>query len=223
MATDVNHIHPLPDFVQGGLDYLPGEFLSEKRNLTRFLRIYLDRLKAVDDMWVALAEGRLLRNAVGGNLDEIGDQVGIARNGLNDMNYRAVITILLASAAKHGTRPEVIGTLAQLFGKGNFTTYKGDNYRVDINVSKTCFDLETAIQEIQDMLPLPTHLRLTESLGTAFGFARDTHALGFGSVNTPPRTGDGGLARLIFVSDEEYDPEITTISIEDVLVDVTEV
>lgn len=199
---DVNHIHPLPDFIEGGIDYLPGDFLKEKENLVKFLTIYLERLKNLDEMWVNLAEGRLLKNAAGLNLDEIGNQVGIERNGLSDMNYRAIITILLASSAKHGTRPEVIGTLRQLFGENNFTTYKGDNYRFDINVSKTCFELESALREIQDMLPMPTHLRLTESIGTAFGFSGDKHSAGFGSVHSP-RTGAGGLAHLVYVSDEE--------------------
>ncbi|UGV21631.1 hypothetical protein [Cronobacter phage EspYZU12] len=200
---DVNHIHTLPDFVEGGIDYLPGDFLKEKENLVKFLKVYLERLKAIDEMWVNLSEGRLLKNATGVNLDEIGNQVGIERNGLSDMNYRAIIIILLASAAKHGTRPEVIDTLNQLFGTGNFTTYKGDNYRFDINISKTCFELETALQEIQDMLPMPTHLRLTESSGMAFGFAGDKYALGFGSVHSGSRTGEGGLAHLTYVSDEE--------------------
>lgn len=200
---DVNHIHPLPDFVEGGIDYLPGDFLKEKENLVKFLTVYLERLKAVDEMWVNLSEGRLLKNASGVNLDELGAQVGIERNGLSDMNYRAIIIILLASAAKHGTRPEVIDTLSQLFGTGNFTTYKGDNYRFDINISKTCFEIDTALPEIQDMLPMPTHLRLTESTGTAFGFAGDKHALGFGSIHSGTRRGVGGLAHLTYVSDEE--------------------
>lgn len=202
-VKDVNHIHTLPTFVQDGIDYLPGDFLKDKKNLTAFLKIFLERLKNIDQMYVNLAEGRLLQNATSENLDEIGRQVGIERNGLSDLNYRAIIMILLGSAAKHGTRPEVIGTLEQLFGKGNFYTYKGDNYRFDINVSKTCFELLTALDEIKDMLPLPTHLRLTESQGKPFGFNNDNHALGFGSVFTPQTTTDGGFASLVYVSDQE--------------------
>lgn len=203
VLKDVNHIHVLPDFVQEGIDYLPGEFLKEKTNLVRFLTIYLERLKALDEMWVKLSEGRMLQNATGVNLDEIGNQVGVDRDGLSDINYRAIMIILLASAAKHGTRPEVINTLDQLFGTGNFTTYKGDNYRFDINVSKTCFEIDTALHEIQDMLPLPTHLRLTETTGMGFGFKGDNFSGGFGSIHQDSRTGDGGLAHLIYVSDDE--------------------
>lgn len=203
VAKDVNHIHSLDNFVADGIDYLPGDFLREKENLVKFLSVYLERMKAVDEMMVNLAEGRLLQNAGGVNLDEIGAQVGIERNGLSDMNYRAIITILLASTAKHGTRPEVIGTLQQLFGTENFTTYKGDNYRFDINIFNSCFEIETAIEEIKDMLPMPTYLRLIKSDGIPFGFKDDAYALGFGSVGSSSRTGPGGLSSLVYTSEEE--------------------
>lgn len=219
---DVNHIHTLPDFVEGGIDYLPGDFLKEKKNLVKFLTIYLERLKAIDEMLVKLSEGRLLRNAAGLNLDEIGNQVGIERNGLDDATYRVIIMILAAGSARHGTRPEFIETLDQLFGVGNFTTYKGDNYRFDVNVSKSCFDLAAAIDEILDLLPLPTHLRLTESVGLAFGFKNDKHALGFGSVAEKSRTGDGGLAHLVYVPDPPRTSDDILIYVDNISVDATE-
>lgn len=210
---DVNHIHTLPDFVQGGIDYLPGDFLKQKENLVTFLSVYLNRLQKIDEMLVNLAEGRLLANATYMNLDEIGRQLGIDRNGMDDASYRAQITILLASASKHGTRPEVIQTLRQLFGDGNFNTWKGENYRVDIHVLSTCFKLEDLLQEIVDMLPLPTHLRLIESYGRAFGFSGDSETFGFSSVNAD-KTGSrqGGISRLVYTSDMANTGYIMTIS-----------
>lgn len=227
MATkDVNHIKPLDNFVQGGLDYLPGDFMKEKENLVKFLTIYLERLAKIDLSFVNLAEGRLLNNAAGINLDEIGEQYGLERNGMSDTNYRAIITILLATHARHGTREDIIGTLAQLFGYGNFSTWKGDNYRIDINVNKTCFDLVATIEEIEDMLPLPTHLRLTESQGVPFGFNGDTDAEGFASVgdtrNGEPREGDGGWASIVYTSDSEADFTSTTTYHDPISTDVTE-
>lgn len=223
MATkDVNHIKPLDNFVQEGLDYLPGDFMKEKENLVKFLTIYLKRLAAIDVAFVNLAEGRLLNNAAGINLDEIGEQYGLERNGMSDTNYRAIITILLATHARYGTREDIIGTLAQLFGYGNFSTWKGDNYRVDINVNKTCFDLVATIEEIEDMLPLPTHLRLTESQGVPFGFNGDIGVEGFASVgdtrNGEPVEGDGGWASLVYTPDGEADS--TSICCDTVSTDV---
>lgn len=227
MATkDVNHIKPLDNFVQEGLDYLPGDFMKEKENLVKFLTIYLKRLAALDVAFVNLAEGRLLNNASGINLDEIGDQYGLKRNGMSDTNYRAIITILLATYARCGTREDVIGALAQLFGHGNFSTWKGDNYRVDINVNKACFDLEATIDEIEDMLPLPTHLRLTESHGVPFGFNGDTTAEGFSSVadtiHGVPEKGNGGWASLVYTPDNEEDSTFTTTCCDPTSTDVTE-
>lgn len=198
---DVNHIHPLENFVQGGKDFLPSEFMKDKKDFMALMDIYLNRLKDVDDMWVKLAEGRLLANATGYNLDEIGQQVGVYRNGLEDQDYRAVIMILTGGANKHGTRPEIVATLKQLFGADNFSTYKGDNFRVDINIFDSCFDITNIIPELIDMLPLVTHLRITESNGKAFAFEGDSYAIGFGSVHSPVQTGAGGLATERYASD----------------------
>lgn len=199
---DVNHIHPLDDFVGGGIDYLPGDFLKDKKNLVTFLSVYLERLKRVDEMLVNLAEGRLLANAGYKNLDEIGRQLSIERSGMDDDSYRAKITILLASASNHGTRPEVIQTLTQLFGEGNFKTWKGENYRFDIHVKSTCFKLEDLLEEITDMLPLPTHLRLVESYGRSFGFSGSSDSVGFSSVASPEEVSrQGGLVSLVYTSD----------------------
>lgn len=200
---DVNHIHPLENFVLGGEAYLPSEILTDKPRFMALLDLYLQRLKEIDEKGVALAEGRLLLNATGLNLDEIGQQVGIYRNGLEDPEYRAVITILRGSASKSGTRSEIISTLQQIFGVDNFNTYKGENYRVDINIFDACFEITSVIQEILDMLPLPTHLRMTESndFGQPFGFDGEHYSIGFGSVHDDKQTGAGGLAHELYASD----------------------
>jgi hypothetical protein len=199
---DVNHIHPLPDFVQGGKDFLPSGFLDDKENFITFLEIFVKRLKNIDDAMVGMAEGRTVLTATGANLDEIGRQIGIERNGLEDNDYRAVIMILSASSRTSGTRPEIIASLNQLFGEGNFRTWKGENYRFDINISNSCFDVMNVISEILDMLPMPTHLRVVESDGMSFGFDGDSDSVGFGSDNDIPSYG-GGIASEIYVSDDE--------------------
>lgn len=113
VLKDVNHIHPLPDFVEGGLAYLPYGNLDDKENFVKIMKIFLDRLSFVDQKMVELAEMRTLLNAENENLDEIGRQLGILRNGLEDPEYRAVITILSGGNAKSGTRTDIISTLRQ--------------------------------------------------------------------------------------------------------------
>lgn len=200
---DVNHIHPLPDFVQGGLDFLPSEVFKDKENFNTVLRIILERLERMDKKMVELAELRTTLNATDDNLDEIGRQLGIYRNGLNDPEYRAVILILTGNNSKSGTRADIISTLKQLFGDDGVTTYKGYNYRLDINVFNTCMEIPDILAQIIDMLPLVTHLRLVENQGYPFGMEGDQQAFGFASVYDSDRTGAGGLSTLIYVSDDE--------------------
>lgn len=204
VLPDVNHIHPLPNFIQGALDRLPSEFLSDKENFTKFLSVFLERLKAIDLAFVELAEYRTLQLAEGLNLNEIGEQMGIYRNGLADPEYRAIIMILSGGAAKHGTRPELISTLTQLFGQGNYATWKGDNYRFDINLYDTCIEVDQVMEQLLDILPLVTHLRITENEGYPFGFGGDEQSFGFGSIYDKQHTAAGGLAGNVYVSDDEF-------------------
>lgn len=203
VLKDVNHIHPLPDFVQEGMDFLPSDMFKDKENFNKSLRILLERLEYIDQKIVELAELRTTLNATDDNLDEIGRQLGIYRNGLNDPEYRAVIMILTGNNAKSGTRGEVIATLKQLFGDEGVTTYKGDNYRLDINIFNTCMEVSDILPQILDMLPLVTHLRVVENNGYTFGFEGDNQAFGFASVYDTERYGVGGLPTLIYVSDDE--------------------
>lgn len=201
VVKDVNHIHPLPDFVQGGLDFLPSDFLDDKERFVKTLTIFLERLKDVDEAMVTLAEYRTVAMAEGLNLDEIGEQLGVFRNGLTDQEYRAVIMILSGTSAKNGTRGEIIGTLKQIFGDEGFTTWKGHNYRVDINITNACFDVKNIMDQIIDMMPLPTHLRVVESEGNAFGFEGDAETAGFSSEREIRDRGVGGIAGLVYTSD----------------------
>lgn len=203
VIKDVNHIHPLPDFVQGGVDYLPSGLFDGKENLQKLLTIFLERLEELDKKLVDLAEMRTVMNASDAILDEIGSQLGIYRNGLNDPEYRAVIMILTGTGAKSGTRADVISTLKQIFGEDGVTTYKGNNYRLDINVYNTCIELTDILPQIIEMLPLVTHLRVVESEGYPFAFDGDNESFGFASVHDEDRGPPGGMASLIYVSDDE--------------------
>nr|DAO34765.1 MAG TPA: Protein of unknown function (DUF2612) [Caudoviricetes sp.] len=205
VLKDVNHIHPLPNFVQDGFDYIPSGIFDGKDNFQTTLRILLERLEFIDKKMVELAELRTTLNAEDAILDEIGRQLGIYRNGLNDPEYRAVIMILTGTNAKSGTRSDIISTLKQLFGDDGVTTYKGYNYRLDINIFNTCMEVTDILQQIVEMLPLVTHLRVVENDGYPFGFEGDAQAFGFASVYDTERYGAGGMSTLIYVSDDEED------------------
>ncbi|QYC52533.1 hypothetical protein [Salmonella phage SSBI34] len=203
VVKDVNHIHPLPDFVQEGIDYIPSNLFEGKENFLKTLTIFLERLESIDKKMVEMAEMRTILNAEGENLDEIGRQLGIFRNGLNDPEYRAVILILTGNNSKSGTRADIIATLKQLFGDEGVTTYKGHNYRLDINIFNTCMEVTDILPQILDMLPLVTHLRVVENNGYPFGFEGDNQAFGWSSVWDERPSGAGGMTSLVYVSDDE--------------------
>lgn len=200
--TDTNFIKPLEDFVQGALDTLP-EYLK-KENTQKFLRIFLERLETVDNAVINMAEFRLLANAEGVFLDEIGEQIGVFRNGQSDNDYRTILLIRQLVAGKGGTRPEVSDALNNLFSSTAWYMYKGTNYRIDIYASSPCFELTNIVEDIVDLFPVITHLRVVETdyNQLAFGFDGDDTALGFSGSNDRLSENAGMLGGLRYTSDK---------------------
>lgn len=180
MAENVDHIQLNQDFVKNNLDYLPEAL--QKELLSKFISAELDRYKIIDDTLYYLAVNRLLANATGVYLDDIGARFQIYRNGLDDEGYRATIFLKTGEAQKHGTREDIIGVLQQLLGDGTIYTYKGNNFRFDIAITSPCFDTNTTAEDIANLMPLVTDLRVVDGLGYPFGFDGDDDCGGFGSV-----------------------------------------
>ena len=90
MYTDF--INEEDDFVEDAIAALP-DYLN-KENTRNLLTIHLERLKEIEVALVDLAEGRLLENAEGFILDEVGEQLNKPRNGLNDASYRSSLNIV---------------------------------------------------------------------------------------------------------------------------------
>ena len=116
MYTDF--INEEDDFVEAAIAALP-DYLN-KENTRSLLTIHLERLKEVEVALVDLAEGRLLENAEGFILDEIGEQLNKPRNGLSDASYRNALSIYQASMNNSGTRTEVSETLSFLFPDSSY-------------------------------------------------------------------------------------------------------
>ena len=200
--TDSNFIKPLDSFVSEVINYLP-DYLR-KDNLVKFMTVFLDRLEALDNSFIQLAEYRLLVNAQGVVLDDIGTQMGLYRNGQSDDDFRTILLIRQASAGKGGTRPQVEEALQNLFSATNWELYKGDNYRIDLYASSPCFELENIIDDILELFPIMTQLRIVETdyLNVGFGFEGDEDAGGFGSSNDESTSEAGMLLKVVYVTDK---------------------
>lgn len=193
---NVDHIQIKENFVQEGLDYLPEAL--QKPNIQKILQIDLERWKVIDDTLYQLAIRRLLSEATGVYLDDIGARFQIFRNGLDDDDYRATLFLKTGEAQKHGTRSDIINVLYQLLGTESVFTWKGDNYRFDIAISSPCFNLSTTAEDIAALMPLITNLRVVDGIGVPFVFDGDDDGEGFGvSDDTSIPTGGG---RLMFTS-----------------------
>ncbi len=175
---DVDHIQINPDFIQAGLDYLPESL--KKNNLEKILTIDFERWKTIEGVLYDLAVNRLLAEASGFYLDDIGARFQIFRNGLDDDSYRATLFLRTGEAQKHGTRSDVIAVLQQLLGEGTVYTYKGNNYRFDVAVSSPCFDVTTTGEDIASLMPMITDLRVVDGYGVPFVFDGDNDGEGFG-------------------------------------------
>ena len=200
--TDSNFIKPLDSFVSEVINYLP-DYLR-KDNLVKFMTVFLDRLEALDNSFIQLAEYRLLVNAQGVVLDDIGTQMGLYRNGQSDDDFRTILLIRQAVAGKGGTRPQVEEALQNLFSATNWELYKGDNYRIDLYASSPCFELENIVDDIVETFPIMTQLRIVETdyLNIGFGFEGDEDAGGFGSSNDESASEAGMLLKVVYVTDK---------------------
>lgn len=193
---DVDHIQIKENFVKEGLDYLPEAL--QKPNIQKILQIDLERWKVIDDTLYQLAIRRLLSEATGVYLDDIGARFQIFRNGLDDNDYRATLFLKTGEAQKHGTRSDIINVLYQLLGTESVFTWKGDKYRFDVAISSPCFNLATTSEDIAALMPLITNLRIVDGIGTPFVFDGDTDGEGFGISGDTSIPTSGG--RLMFTS-----------------------
>ena len=198
MSDSTNYIKPSDDFVTGGVSLLP-DYLKHD-TLEAILTIFLNRLKVVEDSAITMAEFRLLANAEGTCLDEIGSQMNIPRNGQNDDDYRTILLIRQAAAGKSGTRPQIAETLDSLFSSTDWSIYKGNNYRIDVYASTPCFELSSVVDDLIEIFPVMTNMRVveTEYSGNMFGFEGDDESSGFGSSNDPSSTEAGMLGKLVY-------------------------
>lgn len=175
---NVDHIKIDPDFIQKGLDYLPESL--KKNNIEKILDIGISRFEAIQEVLFNLATRRLLSQASGVYLDDIGARFQIFRNGLDDDAYRATLFIRTGEAQKHGTRSDIISVLQQLLGEGTVYTYKGNNYRFDVAISSPCFNVATTGEDIASLMPLITDLRVVDGYGVPLVFDGDDDGEGFG-------------------------------------------
>lgn len=205
--TDVNHI-VAKDIETEMLELDLLQFL-DLPNMDAMTKIMAKMNQEVYDVFLQLAEGFLLDNAIGSQLDIIGSILGTPRINSDDDAYRTVLKIRGYRTRTHGTRSEIIDISSRFTGvdPSGIDTYTGGNKSVDIAFFTGCLDQQSAARELTKIFPVVTNYRLVSKAGSPFTFTSlytlepDNENKGFSSVFDNSYTTQGGrLGSLIAVN-----------------------
>ena len=123
---------------------------------------------------------RLISSAVGAQLDELGDLLGLPRGGRGDVAYRKLLRTRGAALFRRRTRDLILDILAALAVDTTVTTGLADAFPAGFQVELENIDLADAAEwlEILRTAKAPG-VRMTAKVGTANAFRFDTPGYGF--------------------------------------------
>lgn len=208
MAESVDHIQPWDDIVEDTYELLLEQFKSSE-NIVKLTQAVSWCKKELDEAVIAVAKLRLLDNAVGVTLDEIGEELGVGRNDSTDDEYRVILKIRSFRVSSSGTRDQIIDIISRFTGTepNTINTYVGDRKSFDIAFYSNCLNTKEAVEELQKLFPVVSSYRLIAKGGQPLGFTsihstspEDAIFLGFGSVfdgANEMNVGGGHLGSLI--------------------------
>lgn len=197
--------------LNSSISLLPWQFRSSE-NILKFISIIAEMKQRLDDVIVDVAKQRLISTAYGQQLDNIGAELGVERQGTSDEDYRIVLQIRMLRRKSQGTRPNVVDIISRFTGTEpeNIDIYSGKNKSINIAFNEGCADVNNTIDEMIKILPILSNYRIITKVGTTpFGFCSvddspaQIAALGFGglgSIADDPMSG-GTLCSLVAASD----------------------
>lgn len=186
------------NFVQDAIDREPFQF-QNSTNLNKFLGVLASRYDTLHKASSDMAFERLLANADGAVLDEIGAQLRVYRAGdESDDSYRNSILINALSQQGSGTRDDVVTAILRNSGDPKLIVHKGQKRFISFSVFLQCQGSVQGAKQIKNMCPVGTDLRVTVRGGGyvfAFrGYPYPEALRGFGTVGEPNDQKTGILA-----------------------------
>ena len=97
-----------PNHRAQGIARLIAQYVGKPR-IETLIGIFLDQIQEAENALFELATERFVENAIGVQLDGIGDIVGQERQGLGDDDYRPLIRARIKANNSEGTAPDIIG------------------------------------------------------------------------------------------------------------------
>lgn len=173
------------------------EAFKDKPLVTAVLRVSLLRVQHFEDVLWDIYTGVWLPNAIGVQLDNLGDIVGEPRKGRADDLYRLWVKARILANRSNGKQQELLAVLRLLIGPGPTVTYTRTPpaaFRIEIAGMSSSGDVARTVQSILTQMKaagVRMELEYTDEIATAFTFAVDAtegtvdHVKGFGDTSDP--------------------------------------
>lgn len=168
---------------------------ADKEYYLKFVDLLIYVQKDFQRLLVELATNRRLPLAIGEQLTEIGNQLGITRTTDDDNDFRAAIYLSSIKRTSDATRNSIARALEISTGEYPYL-YSGLYHSVDVTVNGEIYPSYETINEIINLLPVNTNYRILKSPtnGTApFGFSGNTNAKGLASKFLSDKTNCGAM------------------------------
>ncbi len=178
--SGVDYIEVDQDIVQNTKDLAFNQF-KDSVNINKILEIFGAHREEMEQDAVNFSLGFLISNAVGSQLDVIGDFLNLPRYGEDDETYRRRIKLNAYGANANISRDSIVEMITLIFGQSP-ELYFGLYQDYYFYVQAGCFDQDTVGSEIERFMPLVSRSQVIETEATPFGFEGDDEAGGFGSV-----------------------------------------
>ena len=133
MAESVDHLTYWDTINEDIKNLLIDDFKSSE-NMVKLVYIISSHKEILDQAIIYLAKARLLANATGVYLDQIGEKLGVDRQSATDDQYRAILQLRAYRVASTGTRPDIIKIFSKFSGlsESDVNTYIGKNKTFDV-------------------------------------------------------------------------------------------
>ncbi len=208
--TYANHLHIDTAFQEKLFKEYP-YILRSKENMAKLFNWEIKQWDKFQLTINNLAYKRLLSNAEGQLLDDIGTKLNIKRYDKTDDAYRATIMLRGLRQTSNGSRGDIVKLLKLFFGEEHFYFSKGGLGYAEVTIPPNCFDQAALSVEIDNIFPVNTNLHIKEKNDKPhFCFTDITESQppvdsgGFSDEEAPDEAVDGCFTDWFFSSKNGY-------------------
>lgn len=205
--ADLNYVEVNPD-ISGDFKELIQSHFDDAENIQSLLEIMASESTDIEQMYVDIVEGFLLENAVGAQLDIIGEFIGIEREGVDDETYKSKMAVAIAGISLGVTRDGIVEIAKLISGGVEPSVYIGRFKDVYLYMQELCFDSAVIGPLIGEYFPLNTQGNIIITAGVPFGFEGDDFSAGFATTveeDNVPYTDSGTMSSLVYKTFDSQD------------------